>query len=117
MIGAVTGAAIGVSLDLGEAAQQGAAQAAEAAGKALQEHGPEFAASVGTAVARGAKHVKAADLPGKARDLATRASHSGAADSAREAAQKVAGNARDMGEKIADHTQDAVAGLRATVEG
>ena len=92
MFGAATGAAIGVSLDLGEAARRGAVQTAEAAGKALQEHGPEFAAAVGTAVARGAEQVKAADVPGKARDLAARAGHSGVADSARKAARNLVGN-------------------------
>jgi hypothetical protein len=112
MFGAATGAAIGLGRDRGEAA----AQAAEAAGRALQERGPELKAAVGTALARGAEQVRAADLPGRARDLATRAGQSGALDSGREAARSVAQNAHGIGEKIADQTQEAVAVLRDSVK-
>jgi hypothetical protein len=116
MFGAATGAAIGLGRDRGEAARQAAAQAAEAAGKALQERGPELKAAVGTALARGAEQVRAADLPGRARDLATRAGQSGALDSGREAAKSVAQNAHEIGEKIAEQTQDAVGVLRDSVK-
>jgi hypothetical protein len=123
MLGAVTGAVIGVSLDLGESAGRSAAEAAEAAGKALQEHGPELAAALGTAVARGGEKVKAAHLPSKARALAEKAGKSDTADSARDAAHTLVAGARDVGgmiaghaQEIAGHAQEVVDGVRAKVQ-
>jgi hypothetical protein len=116
MIGAATGAAIGVSLDLGDSAGRASARAAEAAGKAVQEHGPELAAAVGSLAARGADRLKAVDLPAKARDLAARANDSDSMDSAREISHNLADGAREMGERIVGQAHDVVGAARARID-
>lgn len=116
MIGAATGAAIGISLDLGHQAGRRAGQAADAARQALHDHGPELAAAVTNTAARSAEKIKAADLPGKARDLAHRANQSAAADTARQTVHTLADNAQDTGGKLAGQIQEAADTVRAKVE-
>ncbi|MEO7126555.1 MAG: hypothetical protein ABI382_11645 [Nakamurella sp.] len=89
-VGAVTGAAIGLVLDLGQRLGRGAAQLAGAAGNAVREHGPEVGAAVASFAARGVEQVKDADLPGKARDLAMQLADSSVVETARDTVQSAA---------------------------
>lgn len=86
IVGAVTGATIGLSMDAGRRTGQHLADAAQQAGRAVREHGPGAASAVADAVAGGADRIKRADLPARARDAAERLADSPAAAAARDAA-------------------------------
>jgi hypothetical protein len=105
MLGAVTGAAIGLTMDSGRQAGRRATELANAAGRALREHGPEVGAVVASAASRGAEQLREADLPGKARDLGARIGDSSLGDTARDAAEQARAQARDLRSKGSDtHT-------------
>src|ERR1035438_1829289 len=69
IVGAVTGAAVGVLLDLPARARAGGAAAAELA----REHGPRAAETIASAAAAGADRVRQADLPRQVREAAQHA--------------------------------------------
>jgi hypothetical protein len=83
IVGAVTGAAVGVLLDLPARARAGGAAAAELA----RERGPRAAETIASAAAAGADRVRQADLPRKVREAAQQADLPG---KVREAAHTVA---------------------------
>jgi hypothetical protein len=82
IVGASTGAAIGLALDWGEAAQHRLGIAATRTASAIREHGPEIASA---AVSRGAEAINDTDLPGRAQSLVSRLIDSDASDRARDA--------------------------------
>ena len=86
IVGAVTGAAVGVLLDLPARARAGGAAAAELA----RERGPWAAETIASAAAAGADRVRQADLPRKVREVREAAQHADLPRKVREAAQTVA---------------------------
>jgi hypothetical protein len=124
VVGAVTGAAIGLSVDLLKRAGDGVA----AAGQLAREHGPELTAAVTAAAKAGAERVREADLPAKARDAAERvrdadlpakvrdaariAADSDTADTLRQAAKTaataVASTSKQVAEGVSDKIDDAM---------
>src|ERR1035441_8705262 len=84
IVGAVTGAAVGVLLDLPARARAGGAAAAELA----RERGPRAAETIASAAAAGADRVRQADLPRKVREAAQQADLPRKVREVREAAQQ-----------------------------
>jgi hypothetical protein len=86
IVGAVTGAAVGVLLDLPARARAGGAAAAELA----RERGPRAAETIASAAAAGADRVRQADLPRKVREVREAAQQADLPRKVREAAHTVA---------------------------
>lgn len=112
MVGAVVGAAIGLILDWMKQSEDGASGAAESVARVVREHGPELGAAVAAAASKGVERLKQADLPGKARDVAERASDSDAVDRARGVAHSLADSTRKAAEAVPDQAQDLTATVR-----
>ncbi len=98
IVGAVTGAAVGVLLDLPARARAGGAAAAELA----RERGPRAAETIASAAAAGADRVRQADLPRKVREAAQQADLPGKVREVREAAQQA-----DLPRKVREAAQQA----------
>ena len=100
IVGAVTGAAVGVLLDLPARARAGGAAAAELA----REHGPRAAETIASAAAAGADRVRQADLPRKVREAAQQADLPRKVREVREAAQQA-----DLPRKVREAAQTVAA--------
>jgi hypothetical protein len=82
IIGGITGAAVGLTLELLGGVRQGAAAAADLA----REHGPQVANTLASKAAAGADRAQQADLPGRLRGAAHTAAASDAAQALRQRA-------------------------------
>ena len=100
IVGAVTGAAVGVLLYLPARARAGGAAAAELA----RERGPWAAETIASAAAAGADRVRQADLPRKVREAAQHADLPRKVREVREAAQQA-----DLPRKVREAAQTVAA--------
>ena len=121
VVGALTGAATGLALDLGErgAARAaalsglGAARAAELSGAAV-DHAPQFADHVrhvvSDAIANAAEHASGSDVPGRAKSAvaAAQGKVASAAAEGRGRAGEVAAQGRDLLVDSLDHVRQTV---------
>ena len=114
IVGAVTGAAVGVLLDLPARARAGGAAAAELA----RERGPRAAETIASAAAAGADRVRQADLPRKVREAAQQAdlprkvreaAHTVAASDAAQALRQASASAADTVSETAKSAAGTVA--------
>ena len=105
VVGAVTGAAIGLTIDLLRRAGDGVVSLAELA----REHGPDAAAAVSAAVGAGAERLREADLPAKLREAAHSAADSDAAHAIRQAAKTTAAAAGDAARGLVDSASERIA--------
>jgi hypothetical protein len=113
--GAAVGAAVGVVLDLGEAAAAALRKTAEAAANALQEGPPWVAGAARHLPARATGRLETVDLSAEG-CVVVGVNGSAAYDAPREVAHNVAGGVRDAGRTIAAQAQEVVDGLRAKID-
>jgi hypothetical protein len=109
IVGAVTGAAVGVLLDLPARARAGGAAAAELA----RERGPRAAETIASAAAAGADRVRQADLPRKVREAAHTVAASDTAQALRQASASAADTVSETAKSAAGTVADKARKTRA----
>ncbi len=102
IIGGLTGAAVGLLLELLDQVKERAAAAAELA----REHGPQVADALASKAAAGADRARQADLPGKLREAAQNVAASDAAQKLRQAAATAADSASEAAKSAASTVAD-----------
>ncbi len=102
VVGAITGAAIGLVVDLLGRARDGAVHVGELA----REHGPDVAAALAGAATAGAERLREADLPDKLRQAAHTAATSDAAKTIRAAADNALDTAKATAKDVVAKTGD-----------
>ena len=102
IVGAITGAAIGLVVDLLGRGRDAAVHVGELA----REHGPDVAAAIAGAASAGAERLRDADLPDKLRQAAHTAATSDTAKSLRSAADSALDTAKATAKDVAAKTSD-----------